>query len=152
MIDLVVIETDDIPKDALDWHNKGYTHNTIFLSIMGPHPLTGVFTGKLYYTYKFSLHSCNYWYIDKRNGNPINCYSFSLYRVPRKLRKNVVKLNYKVVTKRYTQRVDEHGVVTKFYSEQALKEFILSEKNLTLLKEEISDLIESPTISYKGTL
>lgn len=150
MIDLVVVETDDIPKDALDWHNKGYTHNTIFLSIMGPHPLTGVFTGKIYYTIK--EFTPNYWYINSKNGIPTREYVFFLRNVPRKFRKSAIKINYEVVTKRYTQRVDEHDVVTKFYSEQALKEFIFSEKNLTLLKKEISDLFESPTTSYKGTL
>ena len=154
MIDLVVVETDKLPANALEWHEQEISFNTIFLTIWGPNPVTGVFTGKLMHV----APATNVW------GNPVaggigyyrtsNGEIFSTTdsgKAPRKYRNSIINLPFVTNILRYDY-IPEGKTRTPYTSLDQIKEHMLSEQEIKAIRKSIAGLYPSPVVSYRGTL
>lgn len=154
MIDLVIVQTDELPANALDWHERNISFNTIFLTIWGPNPVTGRFTGKLMHVkpitslFDVPIKGGSYYYRHS-NGNVL-C-SSSLKKVPRKYRQSAINLKYETDVRKYTTYLTDK-VRGYFNSLEEIKGFMLSDDEIADIKKQIAGLYPSPVVSYKGTL
>jgi len=143
MLDLEVIQTDDVPKDAIEWLNKGYTLNTVFLSISGPNQLTGFYNGELVCAeaYKYDYLECPSYYA-YYNKSKEYYLSRTLSGVPRQYRSGAKKVDFRVKTFATKNEISEFAVRQK----------LLSSTVITKIKGGLSSLFEGPTTTYKTTV
>lgn len=160
MIDLEVIETDDVPKDILDWYEKDIPFNTLYLTVKGPNPITGEYFGILTYVYgeeRNRWERSHYWYRDKKGEAES---SYTKRGVPRRYRESAVRISYYFASTKINYKIvkdlpgDDPGRYIAFMSEDELKNEALSDERIQMMKRSIAHLYvtETKAVSYVGTI
>lgn len=158
MIDLEIIETNDPPKDIIEWLEKGYTANTIVLTVRGPNPITGNYSGRIIRPREFSWYHADPHQYAYRDDKGVVDNHRDLKRIPRKYRNTAVQIPYSLSTPEfvdsYYQDPNDQKSLYYFKSQQDVKDFLLSDSRIAKIRRDIAPLYdkETPMVSYKGTV